>query len=214
MMKILNCLFFVLSFGSSLLFFCSEPVNPDQALKDTLLFRTDSTQYRVQVPENYDKQFLDGLRGYNKDIYLKENVIIAGRDTVFFPHLLKKDQEYTFSAKVLEDQFELITKRINHTTLRFTFRKYKNGRLDFEDKGSAVIDPFFFNGTSAFDDLETGEIYPSTEFCRSSGNRFLCLHQGNLPDENGRLRMVVSHGNIKDGVRQKEMTPIMKTKLP
>lgn len=188
----------------------SVPSNLPDPGKDSVFHSFNSVRHIVHTPAYYDREFLEKLKSFKENIRIKDSCIVAGKDTVLFPRTLHAFKTYTFTAVSGERQYRLTLKRKNYTTIVFSFQSSLSGKTGYTETGEAVLDPFFFNGTNAFDDLETGEIFPAYEYIRKNSQRFLSIHCCVDPDDEGRLRAVVAFHPNPYPVKERT-SPILKT---
>ena len=190
---------------------CSH-LNENSDGKDSVSFVSGRVRGISADAGSYDKEFIAGLGSYRGSILLKERTLIAEKDTISFPLHLEGHKEYTFTGTSGAQRFRLSIKRTNYTNLIFRFTSSLNGKQEYLRTGKAVLDPFFFNGTNAFDDLENGEIFPAHEYRWKGEEGTLSIHSGIIPDEHGRLRAVVTFRDREDD-KKHGRSPVLKTSL-
>lgn len=148
----------------------------------------------IKATSNYSKVFLDDLTSlqYNEPIQLIDDFIIVGSDTTTFPKDLNIHQLYHFKATKDNQLFDLMVKRINATTLHFTFRLYENNSLLQTHRGEAHLGADFFLAPEGDEDEEKGDGYGCHEYWQKTNNARVSLRIGMGEDEDGKKRAKIT----------------------
>ena len=163
---------------------------------DTLrTISADKMQSDIYIKDKsqYDQTFIDGLSEYNEPIKLIDNFMLIGNDTTYFPNDLNLNKEYIFKANNDDQNYVLIVKRINETTLKFNFQLYENSKLLHTETGEANLPSLFFLGPEGEPDIQTGDSFFSQEYLKKDNNIWLCINIGMDKDYKGKQRAKITY---------------------
>jgi hypothetical protein len=183
---------------------------------DTLqTISADKKQSEIYIKDKsqYDQSFIDGLSDYNEPIKLIDNYILIGKDTTYFPDDLNLSQEYIFKASNDRQNYVLVVKRINETTLKFNFQFFENDKLLNTETGNANLPSLFFLGTEGEPDIVTGDSFVSQEYIKKNNSLWLCINIGMDKDYKGKQRAKITY-RYTDKSKQTlnlEECPILRT---
>lgn len=139
----------------------------------------------------YDSNFIKNLKNYSNKIKIMNNYIINENDTIYFPEELPLNKEIVLSATQNVFLLKLILKRVDFTSILYTFFYYKNSESIYEKTGKAVLHPMFFLSPEIDEDTETGETYASSEYHDLTSDCPFSIRVGIGKDENKKLRATV-----------------------
>lgn len=163
--------------------------------------------------DNYDKSFIEGLSAYTEPYTLQENYIKIEGEKYFFPEDLPLNESVEFISEEGENKYRLLLKRVNLTSLEYTFVKLINGKMKDPASGKATLNSMFFLGSESDEDEKTEESYLSTEYTDSKSDCSFSIRVGEKGDDN-KLRVKISRYCENDKAKNIELDqiPTLRTK--
>lgn len=163
---------------------------------------------------NYDPTFLEGFADYGEKVILKENYLVTGGDTVYFPEILSIDKEIIFTGNDDSYTYTLKIKRTNLTNINYDFTlidKQKN-KVDTQ-KGTAILPSLFFFGDESFED-ENGVSSLAAEYRNFTEKQWLSIKVAHEVNENLKYMATISYGN-EEGAQgfELENSPVLTADL-
>ncbi len=160
---------------------CNNASKEDQLIQKEVLSPATNTPTREITIENkadYSTRFISQL--YNTafteyPVHLIKRKIVIGNTTVYFPHDLNLNQTYQYKALKNDTTFQLELKRINESTLTYTFKISFSDQPIIQENGEADIMPYFYLAPEGTNDLATGESLTSNEYIDESDNSVISI---------------------------------------
>jgi hypothetical protein len=171
-----------------------ESANKNSA-ETTQTVSTDNPKQIINIKDKsqYDKTFIEGLSEYNEPIKLIDNFMLIGNDTTYFPDDLGLNKKYIFKANSDSQNYVLIVKRINETTLQFNFQLFENNKLLHIEAGEANLPSLFFLGPEGEPDIQTGDSFFSQEYLKKDKSIWLRINIGMDKDYKGKQRAKITY---------------------
>lgn len=143
---------------------------------DTSMNINEKDTIRELVPnETYGSDFLKAWKEFilYQPALLKNNYVIIGADTIAFPiqPIIKQEQHFTASNK--NQSFSIEIRRTVLGEIDFYFSVTESGKMVFEKKGTAVLQPGFCLAVESDFDERNEEEYPCNEFYYELGDCFV-----------------------------------------
>jgi hypothetical protein len=169
----------------------------DKFSTDTLqMVKVDNLKQDIYIKDKsqYDQKFIDGLADYNQPIKLIDNYIVAGNDTTYFPEDIQLNKVTTFKASKDSLKYELTVKRINLTSLSYTFTitDRDNKTIDIKS-GKAILGSTFFIGPEGDNDIAGG--YGSQEYRDNRNESWLSIRIEMGKATDGVQRAKINYGS-------------------
>lgn len=197
---------FLLSCGNK-----SESNSTEQTTSNEIQLNSN---IEVENTTNYDKKFLEGFADYGEKVILKENYLVTGGDTIYFPEVLSLNKETIFKGK---DDTYVYTLKITRTNLTnvtydFTLTDKQQNTVDSK-KGTAVLPSLFFFGDESFED-ENGLSHSASDYRNYTDKNWLTITIAHAVNDNLKYMATISYGNEEGGQGfELETSPILTADL-
>lgn len=162
--------------------------------------KKDSVQLSTARPKGidsalYSKAFISKLRsGDFKGLKLDGDAVVYEGERFPFPDDLIINRTYDFRGQTNDVSYSLEVKRLNYTTLRYSYRwLHHKKKILLKNTGTADIEPGFVLASEVDEDPETGTAYGANQYTsQQTKNCEAYLRIGNEKDEKGRLRATIT----------------------
>lgn len=154
---------------------------------------TKVRKLKVLHPEQYNAEFLETLKGMDKEMTMENDYIVMGSDTLYIPTDLILNKAYKFKGTASNgDKYELDVKRTNFTNVDYNYTVHsKDGQLQINMSGEALM-----NAEALFTDSEIDEddesSYATNLYTDIFPKQTIVLRIGAELDSNGKQRAKVS----------------------
>lgn len=150
---------------------------------------SDSVKIKVKNPSDYSEKFIQGLKELPfHNIELRDSLfILAEFDYTHFPKTPKIGRPIILRGKRDSLSITLNLKRINYTTIDYSFEILELGNLSIKQSGKADIHSGFFIGEESEESEISGLIYSVTEFINDQDNNCFTIINLGYEEESGPL---------------------------
>lgn len=148
-------------------------VDKDRKLKKK---QSQPTQFYIKDEKQYSETFLTEFKakhGIYETVTLIGDTIIINNDRenfILIPTDLPLDRFVTYGKSADGIKYTLTVKRINYSTLEYSYFETVNGKKKNKKQGQADLEPVFYFGAEGTFEDENENVYGMNEYVDSSKN--------------------------------------------
>lgn len=148
-------------------------VDKDESQKKN---QSQPTQFYIKDEKQYSETFLAEFKakhGIYETVALINDTIIINNDRenfILIPTDLPLDRLVTYEKSSEGIKYTLTVKRINFSTLEYSYFETVNEKKENEKQGQADLEPIFYFGAEGTFEDENENVYGMNEYINSSNN--------------------------------------------